>query len=116
MVFESWETMCHVLHDPFSAFMDTLLSRFFMVSNLIFLYTMNIAGILTNLAFLMSAGPSSQNLSMEFRTICAEMDNICQQGIVAIGSVTSSLQDFQKVMSKLVQQGNQTVAALSAMF
>lgn len=83
MVFESWEVTRRAMHVPFSAFTDSLLSRFFAVSNPIFLYTMNTAGIPTNPAYLTSAAPSSQGSFMEFRTIRAEMDDICQQGIMA---------------------------------
>ena len=104
-----------VIHDPFTAFTDSLLSRFFTVSNPILLYTMNTAGIPTNPAYLTSAAPSSQGSSMEFCAIRAEIDDVRQQGITAMGSVTNSIQRFQTVTSELVEQGNHTVAALSAM-
>ena len=114
MVLESWEVTRRVIHDPFTAFTDSLLSRFFMVSNPILLYTMDTAGIPTNPAYLTSAAPSPQGSSMELRAICAEIDDVQQQGITAMGSVTNSIQRFQTVTSELVEQGNHTVAALSA--
>ena len=105
MVLESWEVTRQVIHDPFTAFTDSLLSRFFTVSNPLLLYTMNTAGIPTNPAYLTSAAPSSQGSSMEFRAIRAEIDDVRQQGITAMGSVTNSIQRFQTVTSELVEQG-----------
>jgi len=115
MVFESWEVTRRVLHDPFSPFANSVLSRFFTVSDPIFLYVMNTAGIPTNPAFLVSAGQSSQSSSVELKTIRAELDEIRQQGAAAMSSFHSSLQGFQSITDRLIQQGNQTAMALSAM-
>ena len=96
MIFESWEVR-QVLHDPFTPFANSVLSKFFAVSDPVFLYVMNTAGIPTNPAFLASASQASQGLSTELRTIRAELDEIRQQGAAAMSSFHSSLQGFQTV-------------------
>ena len=119
VVLTTWRTTTSILTDSFNAFKESgsTFSQLFTTSDPYLLYLINTAGIPTNPTFLSSASPSLAASSGELQTLRAELEEVHQQGVMAMNSFHSILHDFHSSLDDLHQQcllSTQAVSTLSA--
>ncbi|KAG1771912.1 hypothetical protein EV702DRAFT_977119, partial [Suillus placidus] len=116
VVFKHWETADRFLRDSFDAFegSEGSYGRNFAPVGPYLLYLVNSMGVPRDPSYL-GGGPASEAQSVEVKNLCAQMEDIREQGASAMNSFHAILHEFRGVINHLVSQSNQTTSTLGSL-
>ncbi|GBE80305.1 hypothetical protein SCP_0300200 [Sparassis crispa] len=110
VVLKDWATTSRLVSDPFKFFSDTSIPHFISISQPILLYLLNSADVPLNPAFLSHSSPST---SPDQRSIQAQIDALCQQGLETVHTFSDVVKQQHAMIMELRSQGNHVMSAVS---